>query len=339
MKKTLAILLAALLLVSSLVGCGAAQEDVKDKVEETPIETVSPSPEPTQEALSTLQIVYEWILRNGTPSSSVIYSAWDEEVLMVTYKQLEGMSVSVGIVKDNEAYNATLLFDITISLPGQGDGTITIVCVEGKDEYNITYNKVVGKNTTAFGKLNPQSYEIAFESVSYTTEDKLRPGLLTFIKMALPMIDSLFAENSFSYTYEDFGFSSKILDMEIEFAKAEPAPIEIKNLKLDFNRAGTAQAYIQFANTSDKAIVVFDFYVKCYDAYGEVVKGYNRYDYYTGTFDDPLAPGKTSPSNWRWDMFGFDNTKTFEVAVFKYKLEGEDTVEIPDSQLVWVKMG
>ena len=83
--------------------------------------------------------------------------------------------------------------------------------------------------------------------------------------------------------------------------------------------------------------MAFDFYVYCYDAYGDVIKGYGTYDAFLGLYQDPVAPGASTPSNLQWTMNGFENTKSVEIAVVKYKLEGGETVEIPAEEYVWFK--
>lgn len=116
----------------------------------------------------------------------------------------------------------------------------------------------------------------------------------------------------------------------------KPAPIEIKSIRLEENSIGVPEVYITFKNTGDKN-VIFDFNVECYDAYGEVIKGYGSYDLYSGTYDTPLAPGKTTPSDWHWTLNGFDLTKSVKVSIHKYKMGNEQSVEIPYDELVWVE--
>lgn len=116
----------------------------------------------------------------------------------------------------------------------------------------------------------------------------------------------------------------------------EPAPIEIKSIKIKENSIGVPEVYITFKNISDKNII-FDFNVQCLDAYGEVIKGYGSYDLFSGTYDTPLAPGETSPSDWHWTLNGFDLTKIVKVSVYKYKLANEEAVRIPHDELHWVE--
>lgn len=116
----------------------------------------------------------------------------------------------------------------------------------------------------------------------------------------------------------------------------EPAPIEIKSIKIKENSIGVPEVYITFKNTSYKNII-FDFNVQCLDAYGEVIKGYGNYDLFSGTYDTPLAPEETTPSDWHWTLNGFDLTKSVKVSFYKYKLENEEAVRIPHDELHWVE--
>ncbi|MGI6670014.1 MAG: DUF6273 domain-containing protein [Christensenellales bacterium] len=116
-------------------------------------------------------------------------------------------------------------------------------------------------------------------------------------------------------------------------------PVEIKSIKVKTNSAGTPEAYIQFKNIGEKKLIAFDFDVKCFDAYGNVIKGYGRYDVYRGTYQEKaLSPGKVSPSNWHWGLYGFDNTKTIEVTITRYLVEDTAAVEIPPTKQAWIKM-
>lgn len=115
-------------------------------------------------------------------------------------------------------------------------------------------------------------------------------------------------------------------------------PMDVSIGQIAVNSAGTPEAEVLVTNTGDKTIEVFNVWIRCYDAYGDRIKGYNRYNQADGTYDDPLAPGESTPSGMYFSLYGFDNTKTIEVAVSKYKLEGEETVELKESQMSWVTM-
>lgn len=63
--------------------------------------------------------------------------------------------------------------------------------------------------------------------------------------------------------------------------------------------------------------------------------GYGRYEYCECYYDTDLSSGSSTPSDWRWPLYGFDEAVSFNVAISKYKLQGEAAVEIPENQLKW----
>ena len=132
--------------------------------------------------------------------------------------------------------------------------------------------------------------------------------------------------------------SSKTTSSKAESSPAAPVPITIKNIKVDFNSIGVPELYADFTNTGDKDLVAFDFYVVCYDAYGETVKGFGNQEIFVGTYDAGLKPGKTSPMGFKWTMNGFSNTKTVKVAIAKYKVDREESVDVDIEQDSWVSM-
>lgn len=94
------------------------------------------------------------------------------------------------------------------------------------------------------------------------------------------------------------------------------------------------QLFAQFKNNSNKSIDRIDFYVNCYDAYGDWIGGGNCvYDYKT------LSPGKTSDSSYYWyNNTGSNqwvNVKTVKIAVTKYHFTDGTTVTVPENQYQW----
>ena len=76
--------------------------------------------------------------------------------------------------------------------------------------------------------------------------------------------------------------------------------------------------------------------VKVRDAYGETIKPYGRYSFYNLTYqEDTIEPGKSTPPEWTWTLYGADNIKTARVAVQKYHTTDGNTVTINDAQLKW----
>ena len=178
-------------------------------------------------------------------------------------------------------------------------------------------------------------------TVNVTFENAARDGLNT----SLEFFSEILKNDKIGLTLQDFGFlkyevdenrASDIRDAAATNEAVEPAPIDISITGLKFNSAGTPELYLRFTNTGDKDVIAFDFYVRCYNAYGDQIKGYGRYDVFHGTDQDTLYAGRTSEANVYWNLFGFDNVKSVSVAIVKYKIVGEDTVEIPESEYVWI---
>ena len=61
------------------------------------------------------------------------------------------------------------------------------------------------------------------------------------------------------------------------------------------------------------------------------------YDFFGGTYQDgDIKPGKKTRSDWRWTMYGFDNTKSAKVAIIKYHIKEGETIEIPEDEYIWI---
>ena len=118
-------------------------------------------------------------------------------------------------------------------------------------------------------------------------------------------------------------------------AKVTPAPISVSNMRLGSNLIGNPEVYVQFTNNSSKTLEAFDFLVRCYNKYGEIIMGYGCYEGCECYYDTDLLPGCSTPSDWHWTLYGFDETSSYNVAITKYKLQGEAAVEIPENQLIW----
>ena len=123
------------------------------------------------------------------------------------------------------------------------------------------------------------------------------------------------------------------------FAKKLPEKpvIVAKPWKLIINSAGTPELYIRFRNDGDVTVDRVDFYVYCYDSYGDSIKGYKRYDYDDDWFDEKIRPGETSSSEWYWGLYGYDGTSRIRMAVHKYHTVDGNTVDIPYGDLQWVE--
>lgn len=119
-------------------------------------------------------------------------------------------------------------------------------------------------------------------------------------------------------------------------AKVPPAPIQITNLGVEKNSIGYPEVSFQFTNTGNADVTAFTFLIKCYDAYGEQIISYNKYEYISVDYSDGVAVGKTTPSDECVQLSsGFKTTASCKIAISKYRLAGGSTVTIPESRLVW----
>ena len=102
---------------------------------------------------------------------------------------------------------------------------------------------------------------------------------------------------------------------------------------------GTPQVCVTVKNSSKvKTIDAFDFEVHCYNTYGELAKGYSTYTAFKGIYQDgKIAPGKSSKSDWRWTLYGFDTTTNAEVALTRLHTTDGETIDIIPADQVWVK--
>lgn len=175
--------------------------------------------------------------------------------------------------------------------------------------------------------------------------DDTRKFMLDGVHTIMELFDKVLRESQLNLTLEDFGFEAYTVDAsresDIKAGKnaVEPAPLELTACKLATNSIGTPTIEPVFKNTGSKAVEAFDFYVRCYDAYGEIVKQYNNtYNVFAATYQaNTIQPGGETQREWQWTMYGFDTVKRAEIAVIRYKLAGELAVTIPESQFVWMR--
>ena len=113
-------------------------------------------------------------------------------------------------------------------------------------------------------------------------------------------------------------------------------PIMIASARIGRNMAGVPEINVVFRNNSKFSLDRIDFVVRCYDAYGDIIKGYDRYSetlcYYQ---EGILYPGKATPTNHQWTLYGFDGAKKIEIAIVKYHFTTGETVIVPEDQWKW----
>ena len=115
--------------------------------------------------------------------------------------------------------------------------------------------------------------------------------------------------------------------------------IEIASVSFGKDSIGTPQVYVTFKNTSNsESIDRIDFAIKCYDAYGTEIKPYGFYSRTDNFFDEQIIhPGKRTPSDWRWTIYGVDGMKSIDIAILKYHTTNGRTITVPEDQLNWIR--
>lgn len=116
-------------------------------------------------------------------------------------------------------------------------------------------------------------------------------------------------------------------------------PIEISSIKVERNSIGTPEVYVVVKNNSDKSIDAFDFRLRGYNNYGELVKNYGK-EYQLCTFNSDssseyIEPGKASNKHFYWAAYSLDGATKFEVALIKcHEVDGK-TYELKESAIQW----
>lgn len=367
MKKTISLLL-ALILCLSLCACASTNGPHAPSATETDEGTVDTTtdmklaPQAAENNAQTevaIQALKNYIIENGMKFSNMYVYMIETELADVNFNMMaDENSVFLSL-----SYNPGRLNSKTTQMV-----YTTILFLEGYEhqqpgEYYAYQQNALTENGTetslgAGVHLVPADFTEApnldFVDIQ-KTENNANAKITDFftftaidgLNTILELFSDFLYESGLDLTLKDFGFTQYQID---EYRKSdirseawsvepvEPAPVSISIRSLVNNSAGTPELTLQFTNTGEKEIVALDFYVTCYDAYGEIVKGYGRYDVYAGTYQDsPIMPGKSSPYDWYWPMYGFDNTKSVKVAVIKYKLAEEEAVVIPESEYVWTE--
>ena len=123
----------------------------------------------------------------------------------------------------------------------------------------------------------------------------------------------------------------------------EAAPVvldvSISSVKIDDNSIGSPEIYVVLKNDSSTLTIDrIDFRIKCFDAYGDLIKLYNRYTYSSCFYDDSLLkPGSKTPASHRWTIYDGDGTKSVKVAIEKYHATDGTVVTVPEDHLEWIE--
>ena len=369
MKKTISLLL-ALILCLSLCACASTNGSHAPSATETEtdartVDTTTDmklAPQAAEDNAQTevaIQALKDYIIENGMKFGNMCVYMIETELADVNFN----MTANENSVFLSLSYNLGRLNSKTTQMMDT-----TILFLEGYEHQQPGEYYVYQKNAftangteTSFGAgihLVPADFTVApnldFVDIQKTGNnanaeitDGFKFSAIDGLNTILELFSDFLYESSLDLTLKNFGFAQYQIDENRKsdirseawsVEPVEPAPVSISIRSLVNNSAGTPELTLQFTNTGEKEIVALDFYVTCYDAYGEIVKGYGRYDVYAGTYQDsPIMPGKSSPYDWYWPMYGFDNTKSVKVAVIKYKLAGEEAVVIPESEYVWTE--
>ena len=351
MKKVISLLLVTVLAVS-LFGCATSGQNNTTKIKETNTTSANESTKNGFEELEKFLQENGETDENGFVNITIPSKSDMKEIIIRLVKEKNRITVSniqtiYPKIPNFSAYATTISFE-----KNSEDLTyITQLVISGDDKAPNNMRTITTEGTIKIKDITANTvfdFSMAADNTGVAVGNDYTKAFGNRIHVIIESLYDFYKEKSIG-TLSDLHFinytplyvTRYIIDDEItiEMMAVTPAPIGIKINKIEINSAGTPEAHIQFTNTGDKTIIALEFNVKCYDAFGDIIKGYGRYDVYGGTYQDQtISPGKTTPSNWYWDMFGFSNTKTIEVAISKYKLEGEEAVEIPYDQQIWIKM-
>ena len=348
MKKIIAIFLTTIFFVMCFTGCTSNEktdENTKKMHQETSDEKTY-----RKEALEKMKIyVNENLSKNGqvdieeniNNSTGFIYS----DNNCVTY------SFDVkNPTKEKEWVSASWFFfnDETLSGEKESDPKkkgmyhLTMAIRGGENEYQM-YSYINPYNITVDSLPDYYYYSIDGNTTEEKPSEEIKNIFLDIFNLSLEVLDHRFNEDNYGIELKDIGFTNYVIDSERNsilgsdrYEKPEPAPISVEVLSFDHNSANAPELYAVFTNTGDATIEAFDFAVRCYDSYGEVIKAFGFGDEMFGArMPYALAPGESTDSSLHWTMNGFDDTRSVEIAIVKYKLEGCDTVEISPKDAVW----
>lgn len=144
------------------------------------------------------------------------------------------------------------------------------------------------------------------------------------------------ADDYFEICNKYIGVATEYITIALESQPAPNIPLEIEEVALSENSIGTPQISFAIHNIGEVGIDAVDVCVEARNAYGEAIKPYGNYSAYNLTYqEDTIEPGKSTPPEWTWTLYGADDIKTVRVAVQKYHTVDGNTVTIRDTQLQW----
>lgn len=117
----------------------------------------------------------------------------------------------------------------------------------------------------------------------------------------------------------------------------ETMPLEIVSVEIKHNSIGTPEIYVVVKNTGHNSIDAFNFEVRGYDSYGDIID-YIGADTFTCTYDGDvkaIKPDGESQRNRYWSLYQLDSASKFEVALTKCHDSSDTTYELKESAKVW----
>jgi len=311
---------------------------------------------------STIDLSGEISLKNGVPY--FWNESWFNQTLNqiesnlyskgYTDSNTNSLGKSIGVAtyesSKNKPRDITVFFDLSSKKPS----SISIIYSSDSDTYNSIANgldSILGESvyheasqeknggyTIEYAEHltwsgNGYSYKINAEG-----GEKLS-GLYQVQTGKCPFVLSITPDGSTPATKEDTSSRASVAALEnainsiVNSASSSSSTpqkldITISSVKIGKDSIGTPQVHIVFKNTSpSKSIDRIDFAVRCFDAYGTELLPYGFYRWTDCFYDDKeLRPGKTTPTDWRWTIYGVDGTKSVRIAITKYHTTDGKTV-------------
>ena len=129
--------------------------------------------------------------------------------------------------------------------------------------------------------------------------------------------------------------STKSTQVSKSIETANPAinDISIESVKIEENSIGIPLLYVVFQNNGEKTIDRIDFRLKCFNAYGELIRPSILSDEKQYFFDTNLKPGYLSDKDRFLSLGGFSGARSVEIAVIKYHTTNGETIEVPSKLL------
>lgn len=306
MKKVLALLLAGILCVSVFSACGNPTKNA----------SANPSPSPTPE-----QVVEKFtdndIEAIKEKAASIVLTDDDRSFLVDFATAL--LPVVPALSSVSELCNEDTVVD------DEWRGKIKALGEQMETAYKNAELLVPGENCKELCELamaGIDAAKVAVEKASTATEsnDSVLDLTLGYFDLCIKYITA----------------ANECIEIVYASQPAPDVPLEIGEVKLSENSIGTPEISLIITNTGEIAVDAVDIRVEARDAYGELIKIYGKYTYFSLTYqDNAINPGGKSADGHIWTLTGVQNMKSVRLAVEKYHLTDGNTVTINEAQLQW----